>query len=136
MVEKQEVAGAGAGAVASIAATKGVLAAVGFSKAGVVAGSFAATIQTPATVAGGWFATCQAAGATGIAALGAGPLIGVAAAGAAGGYGVYKGYQYVSTHPEKIQEAYSFVSSQAGQLYHKIAPVRPINSNEQVMSKL
>lgn len=45
-----------------------VLGAVGFTKAGVAAGSIAAALQTPATAAGSVFALCQSAGVLGLAA--------------------------------------------------------------------
>ena len=48
-----------------------VLAALGFTKAGIAAGSIAAFLQTPLTVAGGIFATLQSAGAAGAATIGA-----------------------------------------------------------------
>ncbi|KAG8902650.1 hypothetical protein FRB99_004302 [Tulasnella sp. 403] len=40
------------------------VASVGFTSAGVAAGSFAAAAQGPAVAAGSWFATMQAFGAT------------------------------------------------------------------------
>ena len=54
------------GGVAIVAAPF-VLTAVGFGTVGVAVGSIAATIQGPATVAGGVFASCQSAGVIGMA---------------------------------------------------------------------
>ena len=76
----------GAGAIAVVGGTTIVgallapvaLSAVGFGVAGVTAGSIAASIQTPLTVAESWFAFFQSAGATGAAA----------AIGAKAGFGV------------------------------------------------
>jgi len=55
----------------------GVVGAVGFGAAGVVAGSIAAGMQGPAVAAGSWFALAQAFGATATVsapAVGAGVL--------------------------------------------------------------
>ena len=57
-----------AGIVAGVVGVTGtvaapfILAGIGFGAAGVAAGSIAAAIQGPATLAGGWFALCQSAG--------------------------------------------------------------------------
>jgi len=62
-----------AGIVAGVVGVTGtvaapfILAGIGFGAAGVAAGSIAAAIQGPATLAGGWFALCQSAGAIGMA---------------------------------------------------------------------
>lgn len=45
-----------------------ILSVVGFTSAGVAAGSIAASIQTASTVSGGVFALCQSAAATGVVA--------------------------------------------------------------------
>ena len=42
-----------------------VLPVLGFGAAGIIAGSWAAAIMTPLTVAGSWFAILQSIGATG-----------------------------------------------------------------------
>lgn len=70
----------GAGVVAS--AGSAALTAFGFGPAGISAGSWAASIQTANTVAGGTFATLQSLGATG-AILSVG-IVGVGVAGAGG----------------------------------------------------
>ena len=57
----------GGGAIAGALLAPLVLPALGFGAAGIIAGSWAAAIQTPFTVAGSWFAFFQSAGATGIA---------------------------------------------------------------------
>ena len=60
-----------------------VLPALGFTAAGVLAGSWAAGVMGPATVTGSAFAIAQSLGATGITIVGAakaaGALLGVAA---------------------------------------------------------
>ena len=66
--------------VASIVAAPFILTGVGFGTAGVAAGSIAAAIQGPATIAGGLFALCQSAGVVGMAAT---TQAGIGAAGAA-----------------------------------------------------
>ncbi|XP_062606063.1 interferon alpha-inducible protein 27-like protein 2A isoform X3 [Saccostrea cucullata] len=60
-----------------------VLGAIGFTKAGVAAGSIAAAAQGPATAAGSLFALCQSAGVLGTA-VGTKAIIG-GAAGTVGG---------------------------------------------------
>lgn len=62
------------------------LSAIGFGSAGVAAGSLAAVIQTPTTVAGSAFAVAQSIGATGTSALVGAKIGGVsgAATGVAG----------------------------------------------------
>ncbi|CAG5111475.1 Oidioi.mRNA.OKI2018_I69.chr2.g5779.t1.cds [Oikopleura dioica] len=47
-----------------------ILAAIGFTKVGIAAGSIAAFLQTPFTVAGGLFATFQSVAATGVVTFG------------------------------------------------------------------
>ena len=56
-----------AAGVVGIVVAPFALTAAGFGTAGVALGSIAATIQGPATVAGGLFASCQSAGMIGIA---------------------------------------------------------------------
>ena len=53
--------------VVGIVAAPFVLTGLGFGTTGVAAGSIAASVQGPATVAGGWFASCQSAGVVGMA---------------------------------------------------------------------
>uniref|UniRef100_A0A8W8KM08 Uncharacterized protein n=3 Tax=Magallana gigas TaxID=29159 RepID=A0A8W8KM08_MAGGI len=57
-----------ASAVGALIGGPVVLGVVGFTKAGVAAGSIAAALQTPATAAGSVFALCQSAGVVGLAA--------------------------------------------------------------------
>ncbi|KAL4218014.1 hypothetical protein ACF0H5_022752 [Mactra antiquata] len=63
---KDLLIGAAVGASAVVAAPV-LLSAVGFGSAGVIAGSIAAAIQTPATAAGSYFALAQSAGVVGMA---------------------------------------------------------------------
>ena len=56
-----------AAGVVGIVVAPFALTAAGFGTAGVALGSIAATIQGPATVAGGVFASCQSAGVIGMA---------------------------------------------------------------------
>jgi len=58
-----------------------VLGAVGFTSAGVAAGSLAASMQTSTTAAGSLFALAQSAGATGTLALSAPISVGLGAGG-------------------------------------------------------
>ena len=74
------VAGVVVVGVASTVSAPFILAGVGFGTAGVAAGSIAAAIQGPATIAGGLFALCQSAGVVGMAAT---TQAGIGAAGAA-----------------------------------------------------
>ncbi len=62
-----------------------VLGMVGFTSAGVAAGSFAASIQTATTVSGSIFALCQSAGAVGAVATTTSVGVGLAAGATAGG---------------------------------------------------
>lgn len=62
-----------------------VLGVVGFTSAGVAAGSIAASMQTAATVSGSVFALCQSAAATGVLATSTTLGVGLAAGAAAGG---------------------------------------------------
>lgn len=73
------VIGAAVGAGCVFAAPV-VLGAVGFTSAGVAAGSLAAGVQTATTVAGGAFATAQSIGAAGVAGS---TVVGAMSAGAA-----------------------------------------------------
>ncbi|UJR12243.1 hypothetical protein I4U23_016420 [Adineta vaga] len=61
------------------------LGAVGFTSAGVAAGSIAATLQTASTAAGSLFALCQSAGAISAIALPTSVGVGLAAGTTAGG---------------------------------------------------
>ena len=61
------------------------LGAVGFTSAGVAAGSIAASMQTATTVSGSVFALCQSAAATGIVATSTSVGVGLAAGATAGG---------------------------------------------------
>ena len=61
-----------------------VLGAVGFTSAGVAAGSLAASMQTATTVSGSVFALCQSAGAVGAVATSAFMAVGLAAGATAG----------------------------------------------------
>lgn len=58
---------------------------VGFTSAGVAAGSIAASMQTTATASGSIFALCQSAGAVGAVAASTSVGVGVAAGATAGG---------------------------------------------------
>ena len=71
-----------AAGVGAIVLTPLVLGAVGFTAAGVAAGSIAASIQGPAVASGSLFAICQSVGAAG---LGAGGTAGVFSAGCGAG---------------------------------------------------
>ena len=63
----------GGGAVVGAVLAPLALSAVGFGAAGVTARSIAASIQTPTTDAGSWFANAKSAGATGaVTGIGAG----------------------------------------------------------------
>lgn len=62
-----------------------VLGAVGFTSAGVAAGSIAASVQTATTVSGSIFALCQSAAATGVVAASTSMGVGIAAGATAGG---------------------------------------------------
>ena len=62
-----------------------VLGAVGFTSAGVAAGSIAASMQTSATAAGSLFALCQSAGATGAVAASTSAAVGAGSGLTAGG---------------------------------------------------
>eukprot|EP00512_Aurantiochytrium_limacinum_P003547 CAMPEP_0171502198 /NCGR_PEP_ID=MMETSP0958-20121227/10030_1 /TAXON_ID=87120 /ORGANISM="Aurantiochytrium limacinum, Strain ATCCMYA-1381" /LENGTH=186 /DNA_ID=CAMNT_0012037197 /DNA_START=94 /DNA_END=654 /DNA_ORIENTATION=- len=84
------------GSSAAPAAAMGTVQAMGFTQAGVAAGSFAASVQTPFTVAGSTFATLQSVGATGVLTAGMGAFAvvsGFVLAGAAG-YGVAQVVQF------------------------------------------
>ncbi|KAH3693753.1 hypothetical protein DPMN_081193 [Dreissena polymorpha] len=52
--------------LAAVVSAPAVLYAVGFTGAGVAAGSIAAANQGPAVAAGSWFASAQSAGAAGL----------------------------------------------------------------------
>lgn len=80
-----EMAGKGLFAGGFIAsAGSSILTYMGFTQTGIAAGSYAASIQTANTVAGGLFATLQSAGATGlIATVGTAGLVVAGAGGAA-----------------------------------------------------
>jgi hypothetical protein len=67
---RDAVVGVGLAAPAAVVAAPIVLGIVGFGSAGIVAGSLAASWMGPATVAGGAFATLQAAGAGGLGLAG------------------------------------------------------------------
>ncbi len=77
--------GAAVGLSVAAPATVGIIGALGFTSAGVAAGSTAAGWMTPTTAVGSWFAVAQAVGATGsVAALGLlVPVAGAAVVGAA-----------------------------------------------------
>jgi hypothetical protein len=62
-----------------------ILGVVGFTSAGVVAGSLAASAQTATTVSGGVFALCQSAAAVGAVATSTSVGVGLAAGATAGG---------------------------------------------------
>ncbi|XP_034317222.2 interferon alpha-inducible protein 27-like protein 2B isoform X1 [Magallana gigas] len=66
LVSGKTVVAVGTG-VAAVLAAPAVLAGVGFTAAGVAAGSIAAMLQTPFTAAGSWFALSQSAGVVGTA---------------------------------------------------------------------
>lgn len=75
----------GATAVIAPLAIIPALGAVGFTSAGVAAGSIAASMQTATTASGSLFALCQAAGATGVVATSTSVGVGAAAGATAGG---------------------------------------------------
>mmetsp|Transcript_19125 Transcript_19125/g.28207 ORF Transcript_19125/g.28207 Transcript_19125/m.28207 type:complete len:154 (-) Transcript_19125:53-514(-) len=70
-IRNPTVLGVAGGAVVAPAVLVGGLHVVGFTGAGVAAGSFAAGMQGPATVAGSWFAAAQSVGAAGLGFTGA-----------------------------------------------------------------
>ncbi len=72
-------------AVAAPLAIVPVLGLVGFTSAGVAAGSLAASMQTATTVSGSLFALCQSAGAVGAVATSTSVGVGLAAGTTAGG---------------------------------------------------
>ena len=71
-------------AVAAPLAIVPVLGVVGFTSAGVAAGSIAASMQTATTAAGSFFALCQSAGAVGAVATTTSVGVGLAAGATAG----------------------------------------------------
>ncbi|CAF2105817.1 unnamed protein product [Rotaria magnacalcarata] len=74
-----------AAAVAAPLAIVPVLGVVGFTSAGVAAGSIAASMQTATTAAGSIFALCQSAGAVGAVAASTSVGVGLVAGATAGG---------------------------------------------------
>ncbi len=72
-------------AVAAPLAILPVLSVVGFTSAGVAAGSLAASVQTATTVSGSFFALCQSAAATGVVATTTSVGVGLGAGTVAGG---------------------------------------------------
>jgi len=90
--KRREAVSVAVGAAAGIGVAKVGLIVAGFTSTGVAAGSYAAGVQG-VVAAGSWFATFQSAGVVGVAAIGAGPLVAIAAGGAVIGYGGYKGYK-------------------------------------------
>lgn len=83
---KDAIIGVAVGAVVVVAVTP-LLGALGFTAAGVAAGSAAAGMQTASITAGSWFAVAQSVGAAGglsYTAMGAGAA-GIAAVNVAGG---------------------------------------------------
>ena len=72
-------------AIAAPLAIIPVLGVVGFTSAGVAAGSIAASMQTATTVSGSIFALCQSAGAVGAVAASTSVGVGLAAGATAGG---------------------------------------------------
>lgn len=78
------IVGTGVGLAAPLAILP-VLGAVGFTSAGVAAGSMAASMQTATTVSGSIFALCQSAAATGVVATSTSVGVGLAAGATAGG---------------------------------------------------
>ncbi|CAF4553347.1 unnamed protein product, partial [Rotaria magnacalcarata] len=78
------IIGAGA-AIAAPLAIIPVLGVVGFTSAGVAAGSIAASMQTATTVSGSLFALCQSAGAVGAVAASTSAGVGLVAGATAGG---------------------------------------------------
>jgi hypothetical protein len=83
-VTKACIIGAATAVVAPLAIIP-VLGAVGFTSAGVAAGSIAASMQTATTVSGSVFALCQSAGAVGAVATSTSVGVGLAAGATAGG---------------------------------------------------
>ena len=85
-----------AGGLAVTAGAPAALGAAGFTSTGIARQSLAASCQSlykGATPAGGWFATCQSAGAggsRGCSAVTAVAVLGGAAIAAAAGYGIYR----------------------------------------------
>jgi hypothetical protein len=82
-VKKACLIGAGAALLAPLAIIP-VLGVVGFTSAGVAAGSLAASMQTATTVSGSVFALCQSAGAVGAVAASTSVGVGLAAGTTAG----------------------------------------------------
>jgi hypothetical protein len=82
---KDAIIGVAIGAVAVVAVSP-VLGMLGFTAAGIAAGSAAAGMQTATITAGSWFAVAQSVGAAGLSytAMGAGTA-GIAAVNVAGG---------------------------------------------------
>ncbi|CAF2080330.1 unnamed protein product, partial [Rotaria magnacalcarata] len=78
------IIGAGA-AIAAPLAIIPVLGVVGFTSAGVAAGSIAASMQTATTVSGSLVALCQSAGAVGAVAASTSAGVGIVAGATAGG---------------------------------------------------
>ena len=78
----------GVGGVCAVAAPLAIiptLGVIGFTSAGVAAGSIAASIQTATTVSGSIFALCQSAGAVGAVAASTSVAVGLTAGAAGGG---------------------------------------------------
>ena len=82
-LKKACLIGAGAALLAPLAIIP-VLGVVGFTSAGVAAGSIAASMQTATTVSGSVFALCQSAGAVGAVAASTSVGVGLAAGTTAG----------------------------------------------------
>jgi hypothetical protein len=83
-VTKTCIIGSATAAVAPLAIIP-ALGMVGFTSAGVVAGSLATSIQTATTVSGSLFALCQSAGAVGAIATSTSAGVGLTAGATAGG---------------------------------------------------
>jgi hypothetical protein len=87
-VTKAIIIGSATAVAATVAAPLVIIPAlggVGFTSAGVAAGSLAASMQTATTVSGGFFALCQSAAATGAVAASTSMGVGLAAGAAASG---------------------------------------------------